>query len=143
MTSFKAMGVTLKCARFLKIGYVALYHERTILIISEFQYTIGSRPVKMKTTQGVSHLNGIPFSFPIILLSEISQPDYVHVNTCNIVQIMHQNADIYETRYLSHLFQCKPEMVFFSDFLISNDVLGVTLWVRLNMDFKIGCITCK
>ena len=48
---------------------------------------------------GVSHLSGIPFSFPIILLSEISQPDYVHVNMCNNVQIMHPNANIDETRY--------------------------------------------
>ena len=35
----------------------------------------------------------------IILLSEISQPDYVHLNTCNNVQIMHPNANIDETRY--------------------------------------------
>ena len=48
---------------------------------------------------GVSHLIGIPFSFPIISLSEISQPDYVHVNTCNNVQIMHPDANIDETRY--------------------------------------------
>ena len=67
----------------------------------KFQYTqcIGSRPVKLKQYLGVSHLSGIPFSFPIILLSEISQPDYVHVNTCNNVQIMHPNANIGETRY--------------------------------------------
>ena len=44
-------------------------------------------------------MSGIPFSFPIILLSEISQPDYVHVNTCSNVQIMHLNAKIDETRY--------------------------------------------
>ena len=48
---------------------------------------------------GVSHLSGTPFSFPIILPSEISQPDYVHVNTCNNVQIMHLNANTDETRY--------------------------------------------
>ena len=48
---------------------------------------------------GVSHLSGIPFSFPIILLSEISQPDYVHVNTCYNVQIMHLNANIDEMRH--------------------------------------------
>ena len=47
LTSFKAMGVTLKYARFLKIENVALYQERAILIVSKFQYTqcIGSRPV--------------------------------------------------------------------------------------------------
>ena len=39
-----------KYARFLKIENVALYQERTILIVSKFQYTqcIGSRPVKLK-----------------------------------------------------------------------------------------------
>ena len=86
LTSFKAMDVTLKYARFLKIGNVALYRERTILIASKFQCTqfIGSRSVKLK---------------PIILSSEINQPDYVHVNTCNNVQIMHPNANIDETRY--------------------------------------------
>ena len=42
-------------------------------------------------------MSGIPFSFPIILLSEISQPDNVHVNTCNTVQILHPNANIDET----------------------------------------------
>ena len=47
----------------------------------------------------VSHLSGIPILFPIILLSEISQPDYVHVITCNNFQIMNQNANIDETRY--------------------------------------------
>ena len=62
---------------------------------------------------GVSHLSGIPFSFPIILLSEISQPDYVHVYTCNNVQIMHPNANIDETRYFVDPFQCKPEIAFF------------------------------
>ena len=31
---------------------------------------------------GVSHLSCMPFSFPIIILSEISQPDYIHVKTC-------------------------------------------------------------
>ena len=50
LTSFKEMDVTLKYAQFLKIGNVALYKERTILIVSKFQYTqcIGSRPVKLK-----------------------------------------------------------------------------------------------
>ena len=50
LTSFKAIDVTLKYARFLKIGNVALYQESTILIISKFHYTqcIGNRPVKLK-----------------------------------------------------------------------------------------------
>ena len=44
-------------------------------------------------------MSGIPFSFPIVTLFEISQPDCVHVNTCNNVKIMHPNANIDETRY--------------------------------------------
>ena len=44
-------------------------------------------------------MSGIQFSFPIISLSEISQPDYVHVNTCNNVKIMLPNAYIDETLY--------------------------------------------
>ena len=50
LTSFKLMDVTLKYAPFLKIGNVDLYQERTILIVSKFQYTqcIGSRSVKLK-----------------------------------------------------------------------------------------------
>ena len=48
---------------------------------------------------GESHLSGIPFSFPIISLSEISHSDYVHVNMCDNAQIMHPNANIDETRY--------------------------------------------
>ena len=44
-------------------------------------------------------MSGIPFSFPITLLSEISKSDYVHVNTCNNVQTMHPNANIDETQY--------------------------------------------
>ena len=95
------MDVTLKYERFLKIRNMALYQERTILIASEFQYPqcIGSRPVKLNIISRVPHLSGIPFSFTIILSSEISQQDYVHVNTCNKVQIMHPNANINETRY--------------------------------------------
>ena len=95
------MDVTLKYARFLKIGNMVLYQERTILIVSKFQYTqcIGSRPAKLNKYLGVSHLSGIPFSFAIFLLSEISQPDHVHLNTCNTVHIMHPNANIDETRY--------------------------------------------
>ena len=54
LTSFKAMDVPLKYARFLKIGKVALYQERTMFIVSKFQYTqcIGSRPVKLKPISG-------------------------------------------------------------------------------------------
>ena len=71
------------------------------MIVSKCQciQCIGSRPVKLKPISRISHLSSIPFSFSIILLSEISQSDYVHVNTCNNVQIMHPNANIDETRY--------------------------------------------
>ena len=62
---------------------------------------------------GVSHLSGILFSFTYNLLSEISQPDYVHLNACNNVQVMHPNANIGETGILSDPFQCKPEIAFF------------------------------
>ena len=50
LTSFKAMDVILKYAWFLKIGNVALYQERKVLIVSMFQYTqcIGGRQVKLK-----------------------------------------------------------------------------------------------
>ena len=63
--------------------------------------TVHRQQIKLNCNQylGVSHLSGIAFSFPIILFSEISQPEYVHVNTCNNVQIMHSNANIDETRY--------------------------------------------
>ena len=57
LTWFKAMDVTLNYARFLRIGNVALYEERAILIASKFQYTqyIGSRPVKLKPiSRGIS-----------------------------------------------------------------------------------------
>ena len=73
LTSFKAMDVTLKYARFLKIRIVALYQERTILIISKFLYIqcIGRKPVKHKPiSRGISS-EWYTTSFPIILLSEI------------------------------------------------------------------------
>ena len=57
LTSFKAMDVTLKYARFLKIRNVALYQEKTSLIVSKFQCTqcTGSRPVKLKPiSRGIS-----------------------------------------------------------------------------------------
>ena len=95
------MDVSLKYERLLEIGKVALYQERTILIVSKFQYTqcIGSRPAKLKPIpRGISS-KWYTISFPIILLSEISQPDYVLVDTCNNVQIMHLDANIDETRY--------------------------------------------
>ena len=101
LTSFKAMDVTLKYARFLKIGNVALYQERTILIVSKFQYTqcIGSRPAKLKPiSRGISS-EWYTIFVSYILLSEISKPDYVHENTCSNVQIMHPNANIDETWY--------------------------------------------
>ena len=94
------MGVTVKYTRFFKIGNVALYQETIILIIhvSKFQYTlcIGIRPVKLiPTPRGISS----EWYTIFVLLSEISLPDYVHVNWCNHVQIMPPNANIDETRY--------------------------------------------
>ena len=96
------MDVTPKYARFLKIGNVALYQERTILIVLKFQYTqcIGSRPDKLKPiSSGISSEWYTIFVSYKFLLSETSQPDYVHVNTCNNVQIMHPNANIDEMPY--------------------------------------------
>ena len=57
LTPSKAMDVTLKYAWFLKIGILALYQEKTILIVSKFQYTqcIGNRPVELKpVSRGIS-----------------------------------------------------------------------------------------
>ena len=54
---FKARDVTLQYIRLLKISILALDQERTIFIVSEFEYTqcIGSRPVKLKTiSMGIS-----------------------------------------------------------------------------------------
>ena len=101
LTSLKATDVTLKYTWFLKIRNMALYQKRTFLIVSKFQYTqcIGSRSIKLKPISRGTPQSGIPFSFPIFLWSEISQPDYVHVNTCINVQIMHPNANIDETRH--------------------------------------------
>ena len=81
--SLKAMDVILKCARFLKIGNVVLYQERTILIVSKFQYTqcIGSRPVKLKPVSKSISSECYTIFFSYNFLSEISQPDYVYVNT--------------------------------------------------------------
>ena len=59
LTSFKAMGETLKKTWFLKTGISPLYQERAILIVSKFQYTqyIGSRPVKLKPmSKGISSI---------------------------------------------------------------------------------------
>ena len=101
LTSFKAMDVTLKHARFMKIGNVAFTKKGQFWLYLSFNTHSAEAADQLNWNQylEVSHLSGIPFSFPIILLSEISQPDYVHVNTCNNVQIMHPNANIDETRY--------------------------------------------
>ena len=95
------MDVTLKYARFLKIRNVALYQERTILVVSKFQYTqcIGSRPVKLKPICRGFSSEWYTISVSYNFIAEISQPDYVHVNTCNNVQIMHPNDNIDETWY--------------------------------------------
>ena len=83
-TSIKAMDATLNYARFLKIGILVLYQERTVLIVSKFQFTqrIGSRPVKLKPiSRSISSV-----SFLIIVSSGIGWPDYLHENTCNNVK---------------------------------------------------------
>ena len=82
---------------------MALYQERTILIVSKFQYTqcIGSRPVKLKPiSRGISS-EWYTIFISNNLLSEISQSEYVHVNTCNNVQIMYPSASIDETQYFA------------------------------------------
>ena len=62
----------------------------------------------------------------MILLSEISQPEYVHLNTCNNVQIMLLNANIDETRYFVRFISVYARHgILLSDFLISNGVFGV------------------
>ena len=109
------MDVTLKCARFLKIRNMALYQKRTILIVSTFQYTqcIGSRPVKLKPiSRGISS-EWYTILVSIILLSEISQPDYVHENTCNSVKQCIRMQTSIICGILSDPFQCKPGMAFF------------------------------
>ena len=58
---------------------MALYQEMTNLIVSKFQYIqcIGSRPVKLKPKpRGISS-KWYTIFVSYILLSEISQPDYV------------------------------------------------------------------
>ena len=55
----------------------------------------------------------MPFSFPIILWSEIGQPVYFHVYMCKNVQQMHTNANVDENGYMSDSFQCKQGMAFF------------------------------
>ena len=115
LTSFKAMDVTLNYARFLKIKNIALYQKRTILIVSQFQYTqcMGSRPVKLKPiSRGISS-EWYTIFVSYNLSSEISQPNYVHVNTFDNVQILHPNANIDESGILSDPLQCKLEMAFF------------------------------
>ena len=50
---------------------------------------------------------------------------------------MHPDANIDETRYFAWSISVLADDGFLlSDFLISNDVLGGTLWVRLNMEFS-------
>ena len=46
-------------------------------------HTVHRQPTSLN---GVSHLNGIPFSFLTIVSSEIGLPDYLHVNTSTNVQ---------------------------------------------------------
>ena len=91
LTSFKARDIALKYAGLSKIGIFALHQERTIFIVSKFEYAkcIGSRPVKLKTiSMGISSEKYAIF-IPIILWSEIGQPDYLHVCMSKNVQQMH------------------------------------------------------
>ena len=76
-------------------------------------------------------------SFTVMTVTVISQPDYLHVNTCNNVQKMHPNANIDEMRYFVwSISVLARDGILLSDFLISNDVLGGNLWVRLNMEIS-------
>ena len=50
---------------------------------------------------------------------------------------MHPNANIEETRcFVWSISVLARDGILLSDFLIANDVLGGTLWVRLNMKFQ-------
>ena len=50
---------------------------------------------------------------------------------------MHPDANIDETRYFVwSISVLANDGILLSHFLISNDVLGVTLWVRLNMEIS-------
>ena len=61
-----------------------------------------------------------------MLLSEISQPDYEHVNMCNNFQIMYPDANIDEMWYFVwSISVLANDGILLSDFLMSNDVLGV------------------
>ena len=146
LTSFKAMDVALKYARFLKIRNVALYQERTILIVSKFQYTqcIGSRPVRLKPIARSISSEWYTIFVSYNFLSEISQPGYVHVNTCNNDQIMHPKQTLMKRGILSDPFLCKPDMAFFLViFLFQMTYLGYSMSEIKFENFKIGCITCK
>ena len=96
LTSFKAMYVTLKrpVLKNRNCGFVPGKDNFDCIEVS-----IHTVHTQQNQYLGVFHLSGIPFSFPIIILSEISQPDYVHLNMCNNVPIMHPNSKIDETRY--------------------------------------------
>ena len=50
---------------------------------------------------------------------------------------MHLNANIDETGYFVWSISVQArDGILLSEFLISNDVLGSTLWVRLNMEIS-------
>ena len=72
-----------------------------MLMVSKFQYTqcIGNIPVNLKPIfRGISS-EWYTIFVSCYFIAEISQQDYVYVNTCKNVQLMHQNANIDETRY--------------------------------------------
>ena len=62
---------------------------------------------------GASLLCGIPFSFLIILSSEIGQQIYLHVNTCSNVQKGIPVQISMKSGSSSDPFQCKSWMAFF------------------------------
>ena len=109
----------------MKIETLALDQDRTIFIVSKFEYAqcIGSRAVKLKSiSMGISsEWYAIFVSFNFII--EIGQPDYLHVNMCIHVQTMHTNATIDEKQCfcLMHSVLAR-DGILLSDFLNLNDV---------------------
>ena len=123
------MDAKLKYTRSLKIGNVALYQERTILIVSKFQYTqcIGSRPVKLKPiSRGISsEWYSIFVSYNFIVWNKPAR-----LCTCKYVLKCPNNTSECKHRWntpiLSDPFQCKREMAFFfSVNLFQMTYLGV------------------
>ena len=85
LTSIKAKIVTQKYAWLLKISILASDQERTIDIVSKFEYTqcIGCRPVKLKTIS-----RWISSDFSVVMLAWCGpclwQREERHLSICNI-----------------------------------------------------------